>query len=235
MQRQRFAVIGLGHFGAYALRTLYESGKEIIAIDSDANAVREAAEFAMEAITADATDRQALEAMGMGEVDVAIVGLGQRMDVITLAALHLKEIGVPHIAVKALSEEHGRILKALGIHDVVHPEKDSAMRLARRLARQDVVDYLPLLPGYSIAEIKAPQEFIGRSLRDLSLRNTRRVQLIAIERGNGSERTTNIMPRADDVIQEGDLMILLGEDADLDRVRENVRERGPRPKGVLPT
>jgi trk system potassium uptake protein TrkA len=220
MKRERFAVIGLGHFGSYALRALYEAGKDVIAIDSDPEAVREAAEFARAAVTADATDPDALASVGLAEVDVAIVGLGERLDIITLAALHLKEIGVPYIAVKALSEEHGRILKALGVHEVVHPEKDSAIRLARKLSRQDVIEYLPLLPGYSIVEIKAPAEFVGKSLKELALRNRLRIQLIAIHRGTGDKRDIKIVPRAEDVIDADDLLILLGEDRDLERFRE---------------
>ena len=202
------------------MRALYESGKDVIAIDLDADAVRSAAEFARDAVTADATDAHALVSLGLAEVDVAIVSLGERLDIITLAALHLKEIGVPYIAVKALSEEHGRILKALGIHEVVHPEKDSATRLARRLARQDVLEYLPLLPGYSIIEIRAPAEFVGKSLRELALRNRLRIQLIAIHRKKGAEDELKIVPRAEDVVEAGDLLILLGENRDLDRVRE---------------
>lgn len=228
MKKERFAVIGLGHFGAYVLRALYEAGKEAIAIDLDSEAVRDAAEFAAEAIVVDATDRQALESVGIRDVDVAIISLGQRLDVITLAALHVKEMGVRHIAAKALSEEHGRILAALGVHEVVHPEKDSATRLAKRLAHQDVVDFLPLLPGYSIVEIKAPLEFIGKSLRDLALRNTLKVQLIAILREREGKTEMNIVPRAEDRIENGDLMILLGADEDLDRVREIVKEPGAR-------
>ena len=220
IRRERFAVIGLGHFGAFALRALYEGGKDVIAIDLDSDAVRAAAEFARDAVTADATDPAALLSLGLDDVDVAIVSLGERMDIITLAALHLKEIGVPYIAVKAISEEHGRILKAIGVNEVVHPEKDSATRLALRLARQDVLEYLPLLPGYSIVEIKAPPEFVGKSLRDLALRNTLKVQLIAIHRGSGAQREIKIVPRAEDVIQDDDLLILLGEDRDLDRLRE---------------
>ena len=229
MQARRFAVIGLGHFGGYAARTLYESGVDIIAIDADPELVRDAAEFAKEAITADATDRQALENIGLREVDVAIVGLGERMDVITLASLHLKEIGVPYIAVKALSEEHGRILTALGIHEIVHPEKDAATRLARRLSRPDLLNYLPLLPGYSIAETKTPSEFVGKSLRQLALRNTLRVQLIAIRRPG---KEINIMPAAEDVLEREDIMVLLGADGDLDRIREIVRQ--PQRTSALP-
>ncbi|HYE65776.1 MAG TPA: TrkA family potassium uptake protein, partial [Pyrinomonadaceae bacterium] len=140
-----------------------------------------------------------------------------------LAALHLKEMGVPFIAVKALSEEHGRILRALGVHEVIHPEKDMAIRLANRLARTDVVDFLPLLPGYSIIEVKAPPEFVGRTLRDLALRNTLNVQLVAIQSGDDDQKNINIIPRAEDVIREDDLLILLGEDRDLDRIKDIIK------------
>jgi trk system potassium uptake protein TrkA len=231
MKRDRFAVIGLGHFGAYALRVLYESGKDVIAVDSDPEKVRDSAEWAREAVTADATDADALVSLGIGEVDVAIVSLGERLDVITLAALHLKEIGVPYIAVKSLSAEHGRILKAIGVHEVVHPERDAATRLAFRLVRQDVIDYLPLRSGYSIIEIQAPPEFVGKSLRELALRNRLQVQLIGIQRGTGPNMELKIVPRAEDVIEASDVMLLLGADKDLDRVREIAGGELPRPSG----
>jgi trk system potassium uptake protein TrkA len=221
-QKKRFVVIGLGHFGAYAARTLYELGKEVIAIDVDAEKVQDAAEYTSQAVVANATEREALEALGVADADAAIISLGERMDVITLAALHVKEMGVPFVAVKALSEEHGRILSALGINDIIHPEKEGAIRLANRLARADVVDFLPLLPGYSIAEIKAPPEFIGKNLRELAIRTNLNVQLIAIQSGKEDREKINIVPRADDVIKEGDLLILLGEDRDVDRVRDIV-------------
>lgn len=221
--RERFAVIGLGHFGAYVVRTLYEAGKEVTAVDLSAEAVRDVATFATEAVVADATDRQALEDLGIAEVDAAIVSLGERLDVITLAALHLKEMGIPHLAVKALSEEHGRILHAIGVDEIIHPEKDSAIRLAHRLMRHDLIDLLPVLPGYSIAEMRTPPEFVGRTLRDLALRNKLNVQLVAIQHTDGAKTSINIIPKADDVLQATDLLILLGEDHDLDRIREIAR------------
>lgn len=222
MTMERFAVLGLGRFGSYVARTLFDAGKEVLALDSGDDAVERVADHATRAAVVDATDREALEALGLGDVDAAIVSLGGRMDVITLAALHIREIGVPYIAVKALSEEHGRILTALGVHDVIHPEKDMAIRLGNRLARRDVVEFLPLLPGYSITEMRAPREFVGRSLKDLALRNNLNVQLVAIHGGGGK---MNIVPRADDVINEGDLLVLLGDNRDLDRVRDIVRRK----------
>jgi Trk K+ transport system NAD-binding subunit len=117
--------------------------------------------------------------------------------------------GAPHPAcellehlriVKALSGEHGRILKAIGAHEIIHPEKDAATRLAHR----------------SIAEITAPSQFVGKSLRELALRNRLAVQLTGIQRAG----ELKIVPRAEDVVEAGDLMMLHGADRDLDRIRE---------------
>lgn len=219
-KRERFAVIGLGHFGSYVARTLYDSGKEVVAVDMDPETIRDAAAFSTEAVVVDATDRPALEAVGLNEVDVAVISLGERMDIITLAALHLKELAVPYVAVKALSEEHGRILKALGVEEIIHPEKDSAIRLGHRLVHKDLVDLLPVMPGYSIAQMRTPPEFVGKSLRELSLRNRLSVQLVAIQREEGSDKKINIVPKAEDVLMETDILFLLGDDRDLDRIRE---------------
>jgi len=215
---ERFAVIGVGHFGEHVMKILHEAGKEVIAVDADEEKVQAAAECSSLAIMVDATDKTALREAGIGDVDVAIISLGDHMDRSTLAALHVKELGVPFIAVKAISEDHGKILHALGVQHIVHPEKDAAVRLGNRLAMKNVLDYMPLLPGYSITEMPAPPEFVGRTLRDLALRNTLRVQLIAIYQQNGGRRQMNIVPRADDVIHEGDILILLGETHDLERV-----------------
>lgn len=231
MVMKRFAVVGLGHFGAHAARTLYGARKDVIAIDADEEKVQNMADHASQAVVADATDRAVLQSIGVDVVDAAIISLGERMDVITLAALHVIELGVPFVAVKALSEDHGRILTALGVHEVIHPENEMAIRLANRLSRMDVVDFLPLLPGYSIIEVKAPEEFVGRTLRELALRNTLNVQLVAIQHGKGEGKRVNIVPHAEDKIHGDDLLILLGENRDLDRIREIVKN-APRQEGA---
>ena len=224
MEKNHFAVIGIGHFGAHAARTLYEAGKTVIAIDIDEEVVQDAAECATQVVVADATDKQTLIAIGIQDVDAVIISLGSKLDVITLAALQVIELGVPFVAVKALTEDHGKILNAIGVHEVIYPEKEMAIRLASRLARKDVVDFLPIAPGYSIREIKAPSVFVGKSLNELALRNTLHIQLIAIERNSSDDDLDiNIVPKAEDVIEADDILVLLGKNRDLDRITEIVK------------
>jgi trk system potassium uptake protein TrkA len=228
MEKNTFAVLGLGHFGSHVTRVLYEAGKNVIAVDMNEEAVQDAAEYATQSVVANVADRQLLVSLGIPDVDAAIISLGDKMDVIILAALQVIELGVPYVAVKALTEDHGKILHAIGVHEVIYPEKEMAIRLASRLARKDVIDFLPLVPGYSITEIKAPPEFVGKSLRELALRNTLKVQLIAIQRNASIHKTAsgldiNIVPQADDVIEADDILILIGKNRDLDRLTDIVR------------
>lgn len=220
---KRFAIIGLGHFGLPVARTLYEEGAEVIAIDLDKEAVQTASEFATQAIIADAIETRTLEAIGIKDVDVAIVSLGKKMDAITLVALHLKELNVPYIAVKALSNDHVKILKALGVHEVVHPEIDTAIRLANRLVRNNVVELLPLtIQGFSVIEMKAPRQFISKTLKELDFRTKLKVQVVAIQSQQHTNRTINLKPCSEDVIQENDLLVLIGENENLDKLSEMV-------------
>lgn len=212
---KRFAVIGLGHFGSIVAKKLYEEGKEVIAIDSDKEHVQAAAEYSEQAICADATDKHILETLELNEVDIAIVSLGERMDVITLAALHLKEIGVPYLIVKAISADHEKILRAIGVDEVIHPEEFAAKSLATRLSLFCVSDFLPLLPNYSVVLLKAPQDFVGKPL--LSIEN-KDVQIVAVQRG----KQVFLVPKDDEILQNGDMLVLIGENEQLNDLAEKI-------------
>jgi trk system potassium uptake protein TrkA len=208
---ERFAVIGLGHFGAEIARTLYNEGKEVIAIDTDKDCVQDAAEFSSQAICADALDKASLEAIGIKEVDAAIISLGERMDIITLAALYLKELNVSYIIVKALSDDHEKILRAIGIDEVIHPEKFAATRLGIRLSLFGASDYLPLWENYSVLAIQAPNCYIGQPILKMESGN---LQVAAIQKQN---KQVILTPRDDYVLQAGDLIVLIGENKQLDK------------------
>ena len=106
----QFAIVGIGNFGYYLARHLFEKGHEVVALDLKQAQVQKVKDFVSMAVVADGTDREALESLGIKEVDSAVVSIGTRMQASILATLHLKEIGVKHILAKAVSEEHGRIL-----------------------------------------------------------------------------------------------------------------------------
>lgn len=212
----KFAIIGLGSFGSNIARTLYERGHEVLAIDKDREKIELAKSFSTHAVLMDSADKESLEAVGIREMDIVVVSLGPEMEASILTVLHLHELGIKRIIAKALTEDHAKILEAVGATEVIYPEKDMAIRTALRLTNPNVLECLPLMSGISIQEIAPPEKFIGKSLKELDLRNKYGIQVIAV-RELVPERTIYV-PRADFVIKDSDVLIVMGEEKQLDRL-----------------
>lgn len=209
----RFAVIGLGSFGSYLAKTLYEKGHEVLVIDKDKDKVEEAKDFSSQAVWMDSADKESLKALGVQDLDVVVVSLGPEMEPSILTVLYLHELGVNRILAKALSPDHGKILEAIGATEVIYPERDMAVRLAQRLSSRNVLEYLPLAENISIQEIVPPEAFIGKKLRDLDLTNRYRVQVIAV-RQLVPDRLIFI-PGADFVVKDSDVLVVMGEEENI--------------------
>ena len=212
MARRSFAVIGLGRFGSAAATTLAELGQEVIGIDGDEDRVHRMSDVISYAVQLDATDERALRAAGIQDVDVAIVSIGENVEASLLVVMIVKELGIKHIIAKATTPLHGRILEKIGVTRVMFPEREMAMRLAHGLVVPNVLDYIELSRDFSIVELPAPAEFVGKTLKQLELRPRFGLTLIAVKRrsGTGDGEITNIAPAADDVIRDGDVLALLG-------------------------
>jgi len=213
----QFVVIGLGRFGSHVARSLYAGGHEVLAIDSDPQAVQRVRDEVTRAVVLDARDKERLAALGAHEADAVVLSLGEQIEASALAALHLKELGVRYLIAKAGSEDHAKLLKLIGVDEVIFPERQAAERLANRLRDANVLDYIPLGQGYSIHEITPPAEFLGKSLAELRLRNRFGVQVLALRDTRSGELLVN--PGAEAVIHDRHVMIVLGADRDLDRLR----------------
>ncbi len=226
---RQFAVIGLGRFGSSVARTLSDRGFEVLAIDSDEGRVAQAAEFCAHAVRLDATDERALKEVGIGDLDVVIVSIGENLEASTLITLLLKELGVETVVSKALNELHGKILRKIGADRVVFPERDMGVRVAESLTTPSISDYIELSPTHSILELTAPESFANKNLKDLDLRARYGVTVIAIKRKlprltpeGDTELSENIVvaPRSEEKILKGDLLMFLGRYEDLERVRK---------------
>ena len=215
---QLFAVLGLGRFGSSVALTLARMGHEVIAVDVSEEKVQAVASVVTHAAQADTTDEVAMRALGMRNVDVAVVSIGD-LEASVLTTLVLRSQGVKSIVAKAVSDAHGRVLDKVGADKVVYPERDMGFRVAHNLVSGNFIDYLELVPGYSIVELMAPASFFSRTLRQLDLRARLGVSIIAIRRGEDIE----VGPGADDKIQEGDILVAMGRDDMLDSIENGVR------------
>jgi len=215
---KQFAVIGIGNFGYYLGRHLYEKGHEVLALDINKGQVQKIKEVVSQAVIVDATDREALEALGISQVDAAVVCIGTRMQASILATLHLKDLGIKRILAKATSEEHGRILRKVGATEILFPEKDLAIGVASRLDNPNMLDYLPFIEGYSIVELAPPKDFVGKKLKELDLINRFSVQVLAVK--EILPKGLVLIPKADFVIKDSDALIVLGPDETLKELEE---------------
>ena len=216
---KRFVVIGLGRFGFNLAKGLHEEGHEVIAIDKNEEKVREIEDFCSQAIVADASDRKTLDALGIEDVDVAAVSLGKSLDASTLITLYLKEMGIKNILVKALTDDHAKILERIGATDIVFPEKDDALRIAERLSRPSILEQVELMEGYGILELDAPEKFWGMQLSEADIRNRYSLSIMLIKK-KGAKGAFLVSPNASDTIDEGDILLIFGDDEHLKKFKE---------------
>ncbi|MDY0307458.1 MAG: TrkA family potassium uptake protein, partial [Desulfovibrionaceae bacterium] len=167
-------VVGLGKFGYALAESVKELGHVAVGVDADEAMVRRAQVVLDQVFQADGTDKKVLEQLGFQNLDYVVVSIGKSMEASILVAMNLQELGVKNIWVKAISPEHEKVLKRLGVHFVVFPEQFVARQLAHRMAVPGILDYLPLGEGVLVQEIKV-ERWAGKSLRDLNLPATHRV------------------------------------------------------------
>jgi trk system potassium uptake protein len=215
---KKFAVIGIGTFGFYLTKTLFEEGHEVVAIDLDRNRVQAISNFCTEAIVMDATVTEGLKALGLEEMNCIVVSTGSNISSSILICLHLQEFGVKKILAKALNEDHNKILIMMGATKTINPEMAIAIRAAKELSKPNIIDFIPLAEGYSLIQVGPPRAFIGKTFRQLDLRAKYGVYIIAIK--EVLQENFVLVPPADFVIKDSDILIMLGMDKDIKRIRD---------------
>lgn len=214
---KRVVVVGLGIFGFHIAKELYEKGMEVIAIDKNKEVIQRIKDSCSKAVVADAREKEVLEAIGIQEDDTVIVSFGEDLSASTLLTLHLKELNVKRIIVKAPSEDHKRILQKVGATEVIIPEREMAGKVAKSLISPNVLDYIPVSEDYNISEIAPPASFIGKSIAELNLRKRYHIEVIAI-RDVLSDRIT-LIPQASSVIKDSDILVVIGKEPDIQKIK----------------
>jgi len=214
---KKIAVIGLGNFGFHVAKALYNDGNEVIAIDTDRARVQAIDPFSSEAIVLDATDKEALRALGLEHMDGVVVSTGTKISTSVLICLYLQEIGVTSILAKALDEDHEKILKRVGATEIIHPERDMALRIARAISTPNALDFIPLAKDYELVQVAPPREFLDKSLAELNLRAQYNVQVIAVKELTPENMV--LAPPADYVVKNSDLLIMLGKSQDINKIK----------------
>jgi trk system potassium uptake protein TrkA len=224
---RRFAVIGLGRFGQKLAIALAMSGAEVIAIDKNRDEIELITDQVSHAVRLDSTDEEALKSQGVDKVDVAIIGIGQGaggFESAILTVVNLRQMGIKQIYARAEDLIAGEVFSKVGATEVIYPEIESAERWAYKLIAPQIGEKIDFAEGYSLARIKAPASFNGRTVMDLQLRQKHNVNLVLIKRGENSKQTKaekgkiiNV-PMPSTVVYQGDILMVAGSDADLARL-----------------
>jgi trk system potassium uptake protein len=214
---KRAVVIGLGIFGSNIARDLFENGFDVIAIDKNKEAIQKIKNYSTKAILADGTDKEVMDEIGIQEDDIAIISFGEDLAASTLITLHLRQLKVKNIIVKAPNEEHKMILEKVGAIDVIIPEMEMARKIAKSLISPNVMDYIPLSEDYMILEMAPPNSFLGKTIAELQLRGKYNIEVIAV-RDVISEKI-HMVPQADFIIKDGEVLIVIGKEADIQKIK----------------
>lgn len=213
-----FVIIGLSSFGKYLAQFLHERGFAVVAIDSDEACVEEVKPFVNKGIIGNAKNKETLQKIGVEEADGVVVSLGEKVDDSLLVIYTLKELKVKNLYVKVLTEEHAKIVNLIEDSEIIFPERESAFKLAQRIDNPNILDYIPLADGYSIIDWAPTKSFIGKTLAELDLRNTYNIQVVSIEQ-TVPERI-KMIPRPGDIIKDSDILVIIGKNEDLERLKK---------------
>lgn len=213
-----YAVVGLGRFGFALAEKLASEGCDVMVIDRDRNMIDAASDFTDNAFVVTELTRENLEETGIAEADVAVICIGNQIDVSILTTLTVIRLGVPKVISKAISKEQGEVLKLLGA-EVVYPERDMALRLAGKLISPNVLEYISLNDEIDIMEIKLSEKVEGKTVIDLNLRSRYGLNIIA--RRRGETLTTDILP--DMVLRATDSITVIGKTASIHKFEDDLQ------------
>tara|TARA_R110002050_G_scaffold41242_1_gene100036 strand:- start:26014 stop:26736 length:723 start_codon:yes stop_codon:yes gene_type:complete len=227
IKMNKYAVIGLGQFGKAIARTLTERGSEVLAIDIDPQKIEIMNGFVRHAVQLDSTNKRALESQNIEELSAVVVAIGRDFEALLLTSVHLKELGVQRVIVRANGPQQRMILEQIGFKEILSPEDEVGIAVAERLLNPSILSSLQLRDEYEIVEVRAPHRILGRSLEELSIRDRYNLTVVTIkreynagERENGTtifEKRVLGVPNASTIVQKGDTLIVFGTTTDIEK------------------
>ncbi len=214
---KRIGIVGAGRFGQSLAEALSEKGAEVIILDSNRDTIQSISAMVAKAVQGDATNISVLQDAGFHDCDAVVVAIGSNMEGSIMATVNLKEMGMPVIIAKAVSDTHGMVLRRIGADTVIYPDRDRAIRLARSLLANTPIDYFEITEGISVAEITTPTFLIGQTLIDAAVRRNHGITILAIRReSKANAQRKTIIPTGEERIMESDVLLVFGCDKDIE-------------------
>ncbi len=207
--KKQFAVLGLGVFGSSVAKTLSEFDCEVLALDLDIKCVNRLADLVTSAMQCDITDIDQMRNTGVGECDVAIVGMGTHLEETVLAIMHLKELGVPYVIAKAKNKRYMQIFSNVGADRIVRPEKEMGVHIAKSLLSNNIVEMIDIDNEYSMVELDVPIAWAGKSLREMDVRNRYGINVMGVR--HAKDQKLSLSLDVDEPLALGDHLMIIAD------------------------
>ena len=211
-------MLGMGSFGAALATRLAHNGCRVVGVDQKKDRLEMVRNQIFEALIADSTDRDLLENLPIADAYAVVISLGENITRSLLATLHVKELGAKQVIVKGVTKEHGKILEHLGADRVVFPEEEVARQLADKMTWPNVLDFLPIDPEYSVAEVAMPSSLSVKTMAEADLRNTIGVQVMGIK--DVLSGKLDMFPDGRRRLLEDQVLLVVGRAEELQALRE---------------
>ncbi|MFM2251465.1 MAG: hypothetical protein RLZZ358_2395 [Bacteroidota bacterium] len=225
----KYIIVGMGSFGGFLAARLTELGHEVVGVDSSEIKIEQVKDKITHAILMDATDAETIKTLPYKDADAVIITIGENVGASIMVTAIFKQLNVTRLISRAINPVHETVIKAIGISEIIHPEEDSAERMAKRLQMKNVLDSLDLSDDYNVIEVKTPDRYIGMTLEETNLRKEYKVTVITIiheiERTNMLGKKSIIkkvvgVVNGDTKIEAGDILVLFGSSKDIQRILE---------------
>ncbi len=210
---KRFVIVGLGNFGASVAETLHSIGHDVAALDRDADRVDQMARVVSRAGVGDGTDVRTLRRIGAEDADAAVISTGDNITASALTALVLRDLGIEELYVKVVSHDHARLIEKIGVTETIFPERESGIRLGKRISSASLLNYVQLGPDFGIQEMAVPENWVGCSLRDLQLPRKHGISVVAVH--DVLMDQIYPVPDPDALLKDSDALLVAGSDKSL--------------------
>jgi trk system potassium uptake protein TrkA len=228
MKKKQFAVIGLGTFGYNVAVELVKKDMQVLAIDNNSETVNRISRFVTQALVADATDEKAMEDAGVADCDSVVISIGGNIETSILSTLIVKELSVKNVIVKSSSCWHSKVAAKLGVDTVIYPEFEMAKKLVDSIVMPNVLEQIELSKDYNLVEVVAPKEIWGKTIKNSGVRSNYGVNIIAMRKRipiinddgqSDIKEEVNMMPGPDDEINQNDILVVIGSEKSLIKLR----------------
>ncbi|MCF8277493.1 MAG: TrkA family potassium uptake protein [Flavobacteriales bacterium] len=220
----KYIIVGLGNFGASLAQKLTQQGNEVIGIDTSMTKVDAYKEKISHTICMDSTDEFTVSGLPLKDTDIVLVAIGEDQGANIMTTALFKNLEVKRLISRAINPLHEKVLRAIGVDEIVHPEEETAERWAKKLCLSNVVDSFELNDDYSIIEAKVPADYVGRSVREVGFRKQfnllvltiiKKVEVKSVLGKNKIESQVQGVVSADIVLEQDNILVLYGSNKDL--------------------